>query len=125
MFILSCLSVFVPKQSEALAIPGVSYAIKQAYKDAKEKGTKAPTHSSTGESSLPTTDKSYSSKDKVTRTGEIQTRRYYGEGGKAELDIDYTDHGNPKLHPKGVPPAKRRFTTLRGLEHKKGRISPR
>ncbi len=26
--------------------------------------------------------------------------RYYGADGLPEKDIDYTDHGNPKTHPK-------------------------
>jgi hypothetical protein len=25
--------------------------------------------------------------------------RYYNQEGMAYLDIDYTDHGNPKMHP--------------------------
>ena len=33
------------------------------------------------------------------RNGIIQQRRYYGKTGKPRLDIDMTDHGNPKEHP--------------------------
>lgn len=32
------------------------------------------------------------------KDGKIVTERYYGEDGNAYLDIDYTDHGNPKTH---------------------------
>lgn len=31
--------------------------------------------------------------------GELHSERYYDNNGKAYLDIDYTDHGNPKHHP--------------------------
>ena len=33
------------------------------------------------------------------KKGNLTTERYYGEDGKAYLDIDYTNHGNPKMHP--------------------------
>ena len=33
------------------------------------------------------------------KDGKLKTERYYGEDGKAYLDIDYTDHGNSKTHP--------------------------
>ncbi|WP_413232240.1 WXG100 family type VII secretion target [Paenibacillus sp. BJ-4] len=32
-------------------------------------------------------------------TGEIKTRRYYDENGRAIRDVDYTNHGNSKQHP--------------------------
>lgn len=31
--------------------------------------------------------------------GKINSERYYDSDGNAYLDIDYTDHGNPKTHP--------------------------
>ena len=31
--------------------------------------------------------------------GRVITERYYNERGEPYLDIDYTDHGNPKTHP--------------------------
>ncbi len=31
--------------------------------------------------------------------GKLDSERYYGKDGKAYLDIDYSDHGNPKTHP--------------------------
>ena len=30
--------------------------------------------------------------------GKITTERYYNDRGYPYLDIDYTDHGNPKMH---------------------------
>lgn len=32
--------------------------------------------------------------------GKLESERYYDEEGNAYLDIDYSDHGNPKTHPK-------------------------
>lgn len=32
--------------------------------------------------------------------GNLEKERYYDNNGRAELDIDYTDHGNPERHPK-------------------------
>lgn len=32
-------------------------------------------------------------------SGVLISERYYNEKGNAYLDIDYTDHGNPKMHP--------------------------
>lgn len=31
--------------------------------------------------------------------GKVITERYFDKDGKPYLDIDYTDHGNPKRHP--------------------------
>ena len=31
--------------------------------------------------------------------GKKIQERYYDENGKAKMDIDYTNHGNPKRHP--------------------------
>ena len=33
------------------------------------------------------------------RDGKLSTERYYGSDGKPYLDIDYTNHGNAKMHP--------------------------
>ena len=33
------------------------------------------------------------------RDGKLDSERYYGDDGKPYLDIDYTDHGNSKMHP--------------------------
>ena len=41
-------------------------------------------------------------KNSVTKSysdGKLEQERYYDSNGKAYLDIDYTDHGNPKMHP--------------------------
>lgn len=33
------------------------------------------------------------------KDGKLDSERYYDSHGNAYLDIDYTDHGNPKTHP--------------------------
>lgn len=35
----------------------------------------------------------------VKKNGVVNQERYYDEKGLPYLDIDYTDHGNPKMHP--------------------------
>lgn len=76
----------------------------QVYNTAKSKGTKTASHSkvskSTKTKSLPyKSSKPYSSKDFYDGK-KLKQRRYYDKNGKAQMDIDYTNHGNAKLHPK-------------------------
>ena len=33
------------------------------------------------------------------KDGKLDSERYYDDNGNAYLDIDYTNHGNPKTHP--------------------------
>lgn len=33
------------------------------------------------------------------KNGQLNSERYYDDNGNAYLDIDYTNHGNSKLHP--------------------------
>lgn len=33
------------------------------------------------------------------KDGKLSTERYYGSDGKPYLDIDYSNHGNSKMHP--------------------------
>ena len=33
------------------------------------------------------------------KDGKLSTERYYGGDGKPYLDIDYSNHGNAKMHP--------------------------
>ena len=33
------------------------------------------------------------------KNGKLSTERYYDSDGKPYLDIDYSDHGNAKMHP--------------------------
>ena len=40
-----------------------------------------------------------SSVDIVDKNGNVIRRRWFDSEGKAERDLDYTDHGNPKQHP--------------------------
>ncbi len=35
----------------------------------------------------------------IRKNGKIFQERYYDKDGLPYLDIDYTDHGNPKQHP--------------------------
>ncbi|MFI8714455.1 hypothetical protein [Brevibacillus brevis] len=70
------------------------------YEKAKEKGKPAAEHEVVDdERTLPKKGPAMSSKDLVNK-GELVQRRYYGPDGKADMDIDYTHHGNPKQHPK-------------------------
>jgi hypothetical protein len=56
-------------------------------------------HSVTTDRSLPLKGQPpNSSMDKVDANGNVITRRYYDSEGKAKLDVDNTDHGNPKFH---------------------------
>lgn len=48
--------------------------------------------------SVPTTASS-NSVMKNYKDGKLNSERYYGEDGKAYLDIDYSNHGNPLTHP--------------------------
>ena len=40
-----------------------------------------------------------SSVDILDENGNVKTRRWYDENGKAYRDVDMTNHGNPKNHP--------------------------
>jgi len=48
--------------------------------------------------SIPTTGKP-NSVTIIKRDGKIEQERYYDGNGEPYLDIDYSDHGNPKKHP--------------------------
>lgn len=37
---------------------------------------------------------------KLDADGKFEKERYYDENGNPVIDIDYTDHGNAKKHPK-------------------------
>lgn len=75
-----------------------AYFTARAYGKAKKNGTKTKDHSTTS-SGLSRHGDSYSSKDRV-KNGKVIQRRYYDKNGNADMDIDYTNHGNPKKHPK-------------------------
>ena len=49
--------------------------------------------------SLPT-EGTANSVTKSYKEGKLDQERYYGDDGKMYLDIDYSNHGNPKMHPK-------------------------
>jgi len=65
--------------------------------------------------SLPT----YGTPNSVTqnyRGGKIHSERYYDKNGQPYLDIDYTDHGNKKTHPK--VPHQHKIVFINGEMHR-------
>ncbi|EGK12398.1 hypothetical protein HMPREF9374_1465 [Desmospora sp. 8437] len=66
---------------------------------AREKGEKVKDRHSETNEKLPVKSDIHSSKDLV-KDGKLIRRRYFDEHGRARMDIDYTNHGNPKQHPK-------------------------
>ena len=40
-----------------------------------------------------------SSVDILNKNGDITTRRWFGSEGTQIRDVDFTNHGNPKMHP--------------------------
>jgi len=89
------------EQNQAEPRTGIILII-EMYNLAKEQGTESPWGHSTQTSgnSLPVSGEGgYTSKDLV-KDGQLVQRRYYDGEGKADMDIDYTDHGNPGQHPK-------------------------
>ncbi|MDR6227558.1 hypothetical protein JOE21_003581 [Desmospora profundinema] len=71
----------------------------------KKEGKKTDKHSTytkdqLKDGKLPTKSRKYSSHDLLNSKGKVKQRRYYDGKGRADMDIDYTDHGNPKQHPK-------------------------
>ncbi|SFS52502.1 hypothetical protein [Marininema halotolerans] len=87
------------KGPDKIVIPIIIELIKEAYEEAKKKGKKADTN--TRNTSTKTTGKPYSSRDiENKKSGKVVTRRYFDGDGRADLDIDYNNHGNPKKHPK-------------------------
>ncbi|WP_342415161.1 WXG100 family type VII secretion target [Paenibacillus sp. FSL R10-2782] len=62
--------------------------------------TPSSNHTSTTTNPHPAKGEPNSSIDILDKnTGEIKTRRYYDENGRATRDVDYTNHGNSKQHP--------------------------
>lgn len=60
----------------------------------------AGSDSTTISSKLPERGKPNSSLTRIGENGKRITKRIYDSMGRAKEDIDYTDHGNPKTHPK-------------------------
>ncbi|MDO4940763.1 MAG: hypothetical protein Q4E33_03625 [Erysipelotrichaceae bacterium] len=70
------------------------------YNSAGSKSINSVTYKTiTKDKKIPMTAKSNSVKTKLGDGGKILQERYYDSKGKAYLDIDYTNHGNPKMHP--------------------------
>ena len=92
-----------------------SFFADKAYKKAKASGTKTKNHSTSTARSLPTKGSARSSRDQMIN-GKLKQRRYYDKNGAPDMDIDYTNHGNAKLHPK-VP---HRHDWIKGARSTKG-----
>ena len=58
-----------------------------------------PDHTTSTDRKIPESGTPNSSYDRVDDAGNVITRRYYDETGKATKDVDFTDHGNAKRHP--------------------------
>lgn len=72
--------------------------LKEAYRDVNWQ-TKAQEHHSSGDGhTVPSIGEPNSVFD-LLKDGKVTQRRYYGKTGKPRLDLDFTDHGNPKKHP--------------------------
>ena len=54
----------------------------------------------TTSSNMPTRGEPNSTIIRVDKNGNPISKRHYDSDGRAKEDIDYTDHGNPKTHPK-------------------------
>lgn len=50
------------------------------------------------------------------KDGKLSSERYYDQKGNPYLDIDYSDHGNPKMHPD--VPHEHRITVKNGRIHR-------
>ena len=50
------------------------------------------------------------------KDGKLNSERYYDSNGNAYLDIDYSNHGNPKMHPK--VPHQHKITYINGEPHR-------
>lgn len=57
---------------------------------------------------------------KINSNGTVLSERYYNNDGKAYLDIDYSDHGNPKMHPIVPHQQKIVFNNEKPVRAKKG-----
>ncbi|MBT2617427.1 MULTISPECIES: RHS repeat-associated core domain-containing protein [unclassified Bacillus (in: firmicutes)] len=118
--------LFIPGVGEAVILVGgiiivggaVVYAGSSLYKKVDNKakkdfnapvknGSKTKNHSKQKKGSLSYKGKPYSSKD-LYSNGKLKQRRYYDKNGKPKIDIDYTNHGNAKQHPK--VPHRHKFT---------------
>ena len=55
----------------------------------------------------------------IRKNGIVHQERYYDKDGNPHLDIDYSDHGNPKKHP--VVPHEHKWTRLPNGKYKRGK----
>lgn len=68
-----------------------------------------------GERSLPFESTPNSISDLMDATGNVKQRRVYNGDGKADVDIDTSDHGKPKYHPMGAH--KHKYDYGKGTPH--------
>lgn len=66
----------------------------------KIKDGKTYTVNQTTDHTIPNKGNANSVTQSIDSDGKITKERYYDDEGKAKIDVDYTDHGNPVLHPK-------------------------
>jgi hypothetical protein len=72
----------------------------EKYQVRKEAGMEQDDHGTGSSNKSQLSGNPRSSRDLQNDIGETQTRRYYDKTGKADEDIDYTNHNTPKAHPK-------------------------
>lgn len=72
--------------------------LKEAFRDVNWQRTALENHSAGEGHKVPYKGEPFSVFDNY-KNGKLIQRRYYGKTGKPRLDIDMTDHGNPKEHP--------------------------
>ena len=95
------------EEGAAIVIAGITYWAgdwlyeKYYYWKADQEYPPSDEHTTTedGEGFKPTGEPN-SSRDKVSDDGSLVTRRWYDGDGRAYKDVDFTNHGNPKQHPK-------------------------
>ena len=86
-------------QGNSTAAEGGGYINGEDYNAAGSKSVKEVNSVSTVVNAHKMPEK-YSSNSVVAnyKDGKLTTERYYNEKGEPYLDIDYTNHGNPKIH---------------------------
>ena len=90
------------KQNKNLYVKTVYGYVDGGYYLSEKGGGSASGQSSgnpSSSNSLPVKSKPNSKSVRYSNGEKIQ-ERYYDENGEAKMDVDYTNHGNPKRHPK-------------------------
>ena len=66
----------------------------------KTLGGNVYTINTTTSHNIPITGQPDSVTQKLDKEGNVEKERYYDKNGNPTIDVDYTNHGNPKRHPK-------------------------